>query len=83
MPKNKKKNKTIYALLSVNTSEGEEVAAFGPFANEANATDWATFGRGAFPFHTFRGCGSLEECQAFVRQWNKETEEFFYDWEKE
>lgn len=68
----KHKNRKTYALLSVNTSEGEEVAAFGPFANEANATDWATFGRGSKFNSTFRGTGTIEECNAFISAWEKE-----------
>ena len=69
--KNKNKNK-IYALLSVNTSEGEEVAAFGPFANEANAIDWATIGRGSKLNSTFRGAGNIDQCHKFISDWEKE-----------
>ena len=70
MPKNK--NKTIYTLLSVNTSEGEEVAAFGPFANSQNASDWGIIGRGSKLKAAFRGTGTIEECNAFISAWEKE-----------
>ena len=72
MPKNK--NKNTYALLSYQTPEGEEIEIFGPFANDANATDWATIGRGAFDYHTFCGTGTLEECEQFAKEWGEESE---------
>jgi hypothetical protein len=73
MKKHKNKNKTIYALLSRNTCEGEEIDIFGPFANEANATDWATIGRGSRDtYYTFCGTGTLEQCQKFISDWEKE-----------
>lgn len=65
------KQKNTYALLSHNTCEGEEIEIFGPFANDANATDWATIGRGAFDYHTFRGTGTLEECEQFAKEWRE------------
>ena len=72
MKRHKNKSKTIYALLSVNTNKGEEVEAFGPFANSQNASDWVTFGRGSKLNSTFRGTGTLEQCNEFISDWEKE-----------
>ena len=67
---NKNKNKK-YAILSHITCEGEEFEIFGPFANDANATDWATIGRGGIAYPTFCGTGTLEECKQSVKDWGK------------
>ena len=70
---NKNKNKNTYAIMSVNKIgyEQEENVLFGPFANEKNAADWATIGRGRLDDHTFQWTGSLEECQYILKNWGE------------
>ena len=71
MPKNK--NKKTYAIMSVNMMgyEQEKDEVFGPFANVANATDWATIGRGRFAYHTFKGTVTLGECEDILKNWRE------------
>jgi len=73
--KNAVDRRKIYAIMSWHTLDGEQMGIFGPFANGPNAQDLAEIGRGSSRWWTFRGCGTLEECEEFAREWEgKEAE---------
>ncbi len=60
--------KETYAVMLRCEPDGSTTAqAYGPFANHENARDWALIGRGSKSFDSFRGTGTGEEVDAFIK----------------